>query len=87
MSVNCKKSRMRKQVFVYAVVNASRFDELLPGQDRKSFRFSTDKSKFIFKTFTEDNRLVGVPLYSKENIKRVLSLPQWKPTSTEKPKL
>lgn len=73
---------MRKQVFVYAVVNASKFEELYPGQDRSSFRFSTDKSKFIFKTFKEDNRLVGIPLYSKENIKRVLSLPAWKPTSS-----
>lgn len=73
---------MRKQVFVYAVVSASRFDDLYPGQDRSSFRFSTDKSKFIFKTFKEDNRLVGIPLYSKDNIKRVLSLPDWKPTSS-----
>ena len=51
---------MRKQVFMYAVVNV-KFDELYPGQDRSSFRFSTDKSKFIFKTF-KDNRLVDSSL-------------------------
>lgn len=64
--------------YVYSVVDAVKFDELLPGESRSSYRFNNDGTKFIYKTFREESRLVGYPLYNKVQIKRILGRPEWK---------
>ena len=64
--------------YVYSVVDAVKFDELLPGESRSRYRFNNDGTKFIYKTFREESRLAGYPLYNKAQIKRVLVRPEWK---------
>lgn len=64
--------------YVYAVVDASKFEELFPEENRAKYRFNNDGTKLIYKTYKEDPRLMGYSLYNNSQIKRVLKCPEWK---------
>lgn len=65
-------------LYVYAIVEASEFDTLLPGQSRSQYRFNKDRTKFVYKTFKEEPRLIGYSLYDKDQIKKILATNDWK---------
>lgn len=64
--------------YVYSVVDAEKFDELLPGESRLNHRFNNSGTKFIYKTFREESKLVGYSLYNKDQIKKVIGRAEWK---------
>jgi len=67
---------MRKTVFIYAIVDSSYIQTL--SLNREKLRFNVDKTKFIFKTYKEEPRLVSVPFYTKKHIKNLLLTKEWK---------
>lgn len=67
---------MRKTVFIYAILDSSYIQTL--SLNRETLRFNVDKSKFLFKTYKEEPRLVNVPFYPKKYIKNLLSTKEWR---------
>lgn len=67
---------MTKTNYIYAIVNSDMLKVLqLYSQN---VRFNKDKTKFLFKTYKEEPRLINVPFYTKTKIKEILGKEEWK---------
>jgi hypothetical protein len=66
---------MRRLQYIYAIVDASMVQIL--GVDPTHVRFNKDKSKFIFKTYRENSKIVNTPLYAKKQIVKILKNEEW----------
>ena len=62
---------MRSLSYVYAILDIDKYNKLFNYRYTQDIRYNHDKSKVLLKTFKEEPKLVGVPLYSKENIKNI----------------
>ena len=67
---------MRKTVFIYAILDSSYIQTL--SLNGETLRFNVDKSKFIFKTYKEEPKLVNVPFYPKKYIKDLMLTKEWR---------
>ncbi len=67
---------MRKTVFVYAILDSSYLRTM--SLNRETLRFNVDGTKFLFKTYKEEPKLVNVPFYPKQYIKKLLLTKEWR---------
>lgn len=69
---------MRSLSYVYAILDIDKYNKLFNYRYTQDIRYNHDKSKVLLKTYKEEPKLVGVPLYSKEHIKKILSTNEWR---------
>lgn len=68
---------MRTLCYVYAILSLDAYKTLFGEDDIDLHRLNNTRSKVLFKTFTEEPRLKGLPLYSKSQIKKILTMSEW----------
>jgi hypothetical protein len=75
---------MRQSIqFIYTIVESSRMNEInfkKLGISKNTIRYNKNKSKILCKFTGENSDFYDIPLYTKENIKKILKNPDWKIT-------
>lgn len=69
---------MRKLCYVYAIMPIDDYKHKFGSSEMNDVRLNKARTKVLMKTFKEEPRLVGYPLYSKEQIKKILGTSEWK---------
>ena len=68
---------MRKTIFIYAILDSSYIQTLSLNRETL-LCFNVDKTKFLFKTYKEEPKLVNVPFYPKRYIKDLMLTKEWR---------
>lgn len=68
---------MRSLSYIYAILDIHKYNQIFNYHYSENLRFNNDKTKVLFKTYKEEPKLIGIPLYSKENIKIILNTREW----------
>lgn len=67
---------MRTTNFIYAIVDVQMIPVL--GMNPNTLRFNNTQTKFLFKTYREEPKLVNTRFYTKEKIKEILQTNEWR---------
>lgn len=67
---------MRATNFIYAIVEVDMIPVL--GLNPNTLRFNNTQTKFLFKTYKEEPRLVNTRFYTKQKIKAILHANEWR---------
>lgn len=69
---------MRKLEYVYAIMPIDHYKNKFGSSNINDVRSNKAGTKVLIKTFKEEPKLIGYPLYSKEQIKKIIGTSEWK---------
>jgi hypothetical protein len=70
---------MKTLEYTYAILNVDLFEKCTKSKfANKTFRYNNDKTKVLVSFLKENQEIINSPLYNKNNIKKILTNPEWK---------
>lgn len=70
---------MKTLEYTYAILNVDFFEKCTKSKfANKTFRYNNDKTKVLVSFVNENHEIINCPLYSRRNIKKILTNPEWR---------